>query len=174
MGARTRGRRADNATKRCSMPFAGRRTIPSGSSWRNTGSGLTPQARGRPADGDDCHLYARPGRRPAALPGRLQTDAGRDAGRGRRSAGRGQRLDARRRRAGGRELSRRTLCAARPARGLNVARNAAMQAASGEIVVFIDDDAVPERGWLDAHQAGVCASADDGVDGLTLPLGAGK
>jgi len=33
--------------------------------------------------------------------------------------------------------------------GLNMARNRAMREASGDIVAFTDDDAVPESGWLD-------------------------
>jgi glycosyltransferase involved in cell wall biosynthesis len=55
-------------------------------------------------------------------------------------------------------------------RGLNVARNAAMQAASGEIVVFIDDDAVPDAGWLAAHRAAFYHPLIMASTGLTLPL----
>ena len=35
-------------------------------------------------------------------------------------------------------------------RGLSSARNRAIEAASGEIIVFLDDDAAPREGWLDA------------------------
>jgi glycosyltransferase involved in cell wall biosynthesis len=54
--------------------------------------------------------------------------------------------------------------------GLNVARNAAMQAAGGEIVAFIDDDAVPDAGWLDAHRAAFDHPLTMASTGLTLPL----
>jgi glycosyltransferase involved in cell wall biosynthesis len=37
-----------------------------------------------------------------------------------------------------------------PTPGLNVARNRAMREASTDVVAFTDDDAVPEREWLDA------------------------
>jgi O-antigen biosynthesis protein len=36
-----------------------------------------------------------------------------------------------------------------PQRGLAAARNTGMEAASGEIIAYIDDDAVPEPRWLD-------------------------
>ncbi len=55
-------------------------------------------------------------------------------------------------------------------KGLNVARNAAMHSASGEIVVFIDDDAVPDKGWLDAHQQAFAHPLTMVSTGLTLPL----
>jgi len=37
-----------------------------------------------------------------------------------------------------------------PRLGLSVARNRALAAAAGEVVVFLDDDAVPRAGWLAA------------------------
>ena len=54
--------------------------------------------------------------------------------------------------------------------GLNRARNRALREARHEIVAFIDDDAIPDPGWLDAltknfnHPRVVC------VTGLTMPL----
>jgi glycosyltransferase involved in cell wall biosynthesis len=55
-------------------------------------------------------------------------------------------------------------------RGLNVARNAAMAAATGEIVVFIDDDAVPDPDWLMEHRKAFAAPLTMASTGLTLPL----
>ena len=46
-----------------------------------------------------------------------------------------------------------------PQRGLSAARNTAMAAASGEIVAYIDDDAIPDPDWL-AHLAPAFASED--------------
>ncbi len=37
-----------------------------------------------------------------------------------------------------------------PVQGLSVARNAGMDAARGEILAFLDDDAAPDPGWLQA------------------------
>jgi glycosyltransferase involved in cell wall biosynthesis len=39
-----------------------------------------------------------------------------------------------------------------PEQGLSHARNRGITASSGEIVAFIDDDALPEPGWLAAHR----------------------
>ncbi|MFN8467353.1 MAG: glycosyltransferase [Caldilineaceae bacterium] len=55
-------------------------------------------------------------------------------------------------------------------KGLNVARNAAMRSAAGEIVAFIDDDAVPDAGWLKAHRAAFAHPLTMASTGLTLPL----
>ena len=55
-------------------------------------------------------------------------------------------------------------------KGLNVARNAAMRSAGGEIVAFIDDDAVPDAGWLEAHRAAFAHPLTMASTGLTLPL----
>jgi cellulose synthase/poly-beta-1,6-N-acetylglucosamine synthase-like glycosyltransferase len=56
-----------------------------------------------------------------------------------------------------------------PARGLNNARNRAMREASGDVIAFTDDDAVPEPEWLD----GLLQNFGDPrvlcVTGLTLP-----
>jgi len=48
------------------------------------------------------------------------------------------------------ELGMRSVRAAAP--GLSVARNCALEAAAAEIIAFVDDDAIPEPGWL-AHLA---------------------
>lgn len=54
--------------------------------------------------------------------------------------------------------------------GLNVARNAALQAAAGEIVAFIDDDAVADAGWLLAHRRAFAHPLVMVSTGITLPL----
>jgi glycosyltransferase involved in cell wall biosynthesis len=52
-------------------------------------------------------------------------------------------------------------------RGLSGARNTAIEEASGSIVVFIDDDAVPFDGWLDALRVRYADKRVYGVGGLT-------
>jgi glycosyltransferase involved in cell wall biosynthesis len=54
--------------------------------------------------------------------------------------------------------------------GLNVARNAALAAAEGELVVFIDDDAVADVAWLQAHRRAFGHALTMASTGLTLPL----
>ena len=60
-------------------------------------------------------------------------------------------------------------CEPRP--GLDFARNRALRDASGELLAFLDDDVVPDRGWLaglaDAWAANPDAAA---FTGLVLPL----
>ena len=57
-----------------------------------------------------------------------------------------------------------------PRAGLDIARNRGLREATGEVAVFIDDDAVPDAGWLDA----LLLDFDDPmvavVTGITLPL----
>ncbi len=54
--------------------------------------------------------------------------------------------------------------------GLNAARNRALREAGGEVVAFTDDDAVVDRGWLNA----IARNFDDPLvmcaTGLTMPL----
>jgi len=57
-----------------------------------------------------------------------------------------------------------------PAAGLNVARNRAMREATGEIVAFTDDDAVPEPGWLANLLRNFADPRVKCATGLTLPL----
>jgi glycosyltransferase involved in cell wall biosynthesis len=59
----------------------------------------------------------------------------------------------------------------RAPRGLSVARNAGLAAASQPIVAFTDDDCVPEPGWLAAIEAGFAAPRVAAVTGRILPLG---
>jgi len=59
---------------------------------------------------------------------------------------------------------------AEPRPGLSRARNAGLAAASGEIVVFSDDDVVVDPGWLRALLTGFDAPDVTCVTGLILPL----
>ena len=53
--------------------------------------------------------------------------------------------------------------------GLSGARNTAVEEARGSIVVFLDDDAVPLDGWLDALRAPYADRRIYGVGGLARP-----
>lgn len=55
-------------------------------------------------------------------------------------------------------------------KGLNNARNRAMREAKGDIVAFIDDDAVADPEWLSALVASFADARVDCVTGLTMPL----
>jgi glycosyltransferase involved in cell wall biosynthesis len=57
----------------------------------------------------------------------------------------------------------------RYSRGLSGARNTAVEEARGEIVAFLDDDAIPVDGWLDAIRAPYADSLVHGVGGLASP-----
>jgi glycosyltransferase involved in cell wall biosynthesis len=54
-------------------------------------------------------------------------------------------------------------------RGLSGARNTALEEAHGSIVVFLDDDAVPLDGWLDALRAPYADGRVYGVGGFAKP-----
>lgn len=54
--------------------------------------------------------------------------------------------------------------------GLDIARNRALREAHHEIVAFIDDDAVPDPGWLRALRRNFCDPLVLCVTGLTMPL----
>ncbi|MEJ7825099.1 MAG: glycosyltransferase [Solirubrobacteraceae bacterium] len=54
-------------------------------------------------------------------------------------------------------------------RGLNAARNTGIDAASGELLVFVDDDVAVHDGWL-AALLGAHIAADPGVGVLTGPI----
>lgn len=54
-------------------------------------------------------------------------------------------------------------------RGLSGARNTGLNAAHGSIVVFLDDDAIPLDGWLDALRAPYSDECVYGVGGLAKP-----
>jgi GT2 family glycosyltransferase len=57
--------------------------------------------------------------------------------------------------------------AAEGQRGLSAARNTGVRAATGDVVVFLDDDAEPRPGWLD-HLRAVFADGDVAVAGTTV------
>jgi glycosyltransferase involved in cell wall biosynthesis len=55
-------------------------------------------------------------------------------------------------------------------RGLSGARNTAIELAQGDTLVFLDDDAVPRAGWLDALLAPYADRAVVGVGGRLAPV----
>jgi GT2 family glycosyltransferase len=54
-------------------------------------------------------------------------------------------------------------------RGLSRARNTGMEAATGEIVVYLDDDAYPDRDWLTYLAATFASTGHAAVGGPNLP-----
>ncbi len=59
-------------------------------------------------------------------------------------------------------------------RGLSGARNTAVAAARGSVIVFLDDDAIPQDGWLDALRAPYADPAVYGVGGVARPRWPGR
>jgi GT2 family glycosyltransferase len=57
-----------------------------------------------------------------------------------------------------------------PNRGLSAARNTGLQAASGEIVAYVDDDAFPDPHWLRYVALALRDGAHAGVGGPNLPV----
>jgi glucosyl-dolichyl phosphate glucuronosyltransferase len=57
----------------------------------------------------------------------------------------------------------------RHSRGLSGARNTALERARGSIIIFLDDDAIPIDGWLDALRAPYADERVYGVGGLASP-----
>lgn len=71
-------------------------------------------------------------------------------------------------------LSDLTVIPNRRNRGLSGARNTALDEAHGSIIVFLDDDALPFDGWLDALRAPYVDERVYGVGGLAVPRWAGS
>ncbi|MEW9534336.1 glycosyltransferase family 2 protein [Microbispora sp. NPDC049125] len=55
-------------------------------------------------------------------------------------------------------------------RGLSGGKNTGTEAATGDVVAYLDDDAVADPGWLEAFASGFADPAVVGVGGLTRPL----
>ena len=58
--------------------------------------------------------------------------------------------------------------------GLSGARNSGVSRATGEVVVFLDDDACPNPGWLDAYRATFRHPSVQVVSGAVDPVWAGE
>jgi GT2 family glycosyltransferase len=61
-------------------------------------------------------------------------------------------------------------CEREPTPGLNAARRRAARHSAGEILLFVDDDAVVDAGWLDAMLEPFSEPLVGAVTGLALPL----
>jgi GT2 family glycosyltransferase len=55
------------------------------------------------------------------------------------------------------------------AQGLSGARNTGVSHTTGEVIAFLDDDAIAERGWLDVLTAGFAEQSVGGVGGHVKP-----
>ncbi|MCU1679169.1 MAG: glycosyl transferase family 2, partial [Frankiales bacterium] len=62
----------------------------------------------------------------------------------------------------------------RHTRGLSGARNTGIELAQGAILVFLDDDAVPQAGWLDSLRALYARPEVTGVGGVAEPAWEGS
>lgn len=69
-----------------------------------------------------------------------------------------------------REDPARRRVAREPRAGLSRARNAGAELASGEVVLFVDDDAVAHDGWLEAHLRRYAADPEIGAVGGRIEL----
>jgi glycosyltransferase involved in cell wall biosynthesis len=67
-----------------------------------------------------------------------------------------------------------TVLANRYNRGLSGARNTALESAQRSIIVFLDDDAIPLNGWLDALRAPYADKQVYGVGGFAKPCWVGS
>jgi glycosyltransferase involved in cell wall biosynthesis len=54
-------------------------------------------------------------------------------------------------------------------RGLSGARNTGLKAAAGQVTAFLDDDAIPEPGWVDAIRGHFASSEVMAVGGAVIP-----
>jgi GT2 family glycosyltransferase len=57
-----------------------------------------------------------------------------------------------------------------PRAGLDIARNRGIMEAHGEVVAFVDDDAIPDDGWLEALRENFADPTVAVVTGITMPL----
>lgn len=62
-----------------------------------------------------------------------------------------------------------TVCANSGPRGLSAARDTGIRAGDNPVVCFIDDDAVPEKGWADAVRAAFDDPTVTGIGGRIVP-----
>ena len=68
-----------------------------------------------------------------------------------------------------REMPGATVMANRGPRGLSGGRNTGVEVATGDVVAFLDDDAVAERDWLEHMAAAFASPGVAGAGGLAVP-----